>query len=170
MHCLRNNSKVSGTMDVHVLDTDTDNGSLKSDFESNDFSAITPTVPCTDVGIAKDEMMLLLKQIRDAQSSTRTDLHKYSCTISKKFDEVDHRVATNTSSIKSVASRLTKIETSLELNKQNAVSCNLSIIGIPWADCEDLVSIAIKLFPLAGMTYLAVIVLKMATSPRISWW
>lgn len=103
--------------------------------------------------------MSLLKEIRDSQSSqcTRNDLRKYSQTIKKQFNEIDVKVSTNSSAINSLEVRLSSIESSLlrnnyetELNKQNALSNNLNIMGIPSANDEDLTMIALKIFSQIG--------------------
>lgn len=144
-------------INLHVSDEDL----LKSDSEpdptASDITSIDARVP--DVQLAKDEMMSLLKEIRDSQSSlcTKHDLQEHSQSITKKFSEVDRRVSANSSTINSVASRLSKIESSLELNKhdnelakQAVISRNLSIMGIPPSDNEDLVSLVLNIFSLAG--------------------
>lgn len=147
--------------EVLNLDTDTEYGFLKSDSDSNQATTVSVLTSKNTpiVQLANDEMMVLLKEIRNSQSAlcTKTDLHDYSNSITKKFGEVDQRVSSNTSAINSFASRLSKIESSLasskyetEINKQHAIARNLSIMGIPPTDNEDLVSIAMSLFALVG--------------------
>lgn len=70
---------------------------------------------------------------------------------------MDQRVTSNTSTINSMEQRMKSIESSLELNKhevelskQNALSRNLSIIGVPATVNEDLKAIALKIFALIG--------------------
>lgn len=150
-------------MDDNILnlDTDIENGFLKSDSDSSQATGVSvlTSTNLPGVQLAKDEMMVLLMEIRNSQSAlcTKTDLRDHSNTIAKKFNEIDLRVSSNTSTIDSFASRLNKIESSLasskyetEINKQNAIARNLSIMGIPPTDNEDLVSIAMSLFSLVG--------------------
>lgn len=112
-----------------------------------------------NVQLAKDEMLSLLKEIRDSQSSlcTKNDLHEHGLNIAKKFNEVDRRVSANTSSMNGMSSRIDKIESALERNKhdaelmkQNAISRNLSVMGIPPMENEDLFSITMKISSLVG--------------------
>lgn len=148
---------------VLVLKADSDSDLLCSDSDLSQKSAApsisTTVTPIPNVQMAKNEMMSLLKEIRDSQSSqcTKNDLQEYSLTITKKFSEVDRRVTSNTSSINSMSSRLSRIESSMESNKhdseltkQNVLARNLSIMGIPLADNEDLTLIALKVFTLVG--------------------
>lgn len=163
---LRHNSKYKNTnMDMEILNLnlDMEDDLLKTDSESSQSTVVS--IGCSEnkalpsVQIARDELMDLLKEIRDSQSSlcTKSDLHDYSQTMKRKFSEMDKRVTTNTSTINTVASKISSIESSLELNKhdlelvkQNAISSNLSIMGIPMTENEDLTSIATKLFLLVG--------------------
>lgn len=98
-------------------------------------------------------MMSILKEIRDSQATqcTKNDLVEYGKTINKQFSEVDKRISANASTINSMESRMVSIEASLEISKheaelmkQNAISRNLSVMGIPATANEDLKSIALK--------------------------
>ncbi len=154
----------SKTMQSNILDLYvSESEMLKSDSDSIDGEAAvvitSNNTMVTDVRLAKCEMMSLLKEIRDSQSSlcTKDDLQVHSHAIAKRFNEMDRRVTSNTSTISTVASRLNMIESSLEhskhdneLAKQNIISRNLSIMGIPPIDDEDLVSLSLKLFSLVG--------------------
>lgn len=146
-----------GVLNIH---SDTENDMLKSDSESG-HNAVVPcsfsTAPVVDV--ARNEMLLLLKEIRDSQSTqcTKNDLLVYGQSINKKFTAIDQRVTSNASTINSMESRIKSIETSLkqsnheaELSKQNVLSRNLSIMGVPPTENEDLKSIALKIFSMIG--------------------
>lgn len=67
------------------------------------------------------------------------------------------KVATNTAAIDSMESRMNSIGKTLKRNaydaeftKQNVISRNLSIMGVPPTENEDLTSLAIKIFSLIG--------------------
>lgn len=145
------------------INTDTDSDVLKSDSESSQKAvaqlANRQKHPLPDIQLAKDEMLSLLKEIRDSQSSlcTKDDLQEYGLSISKKFNDMDHRVSSNEASLQTVTSRISQIESSLarnnhdaELVKQNQIARNLSILGVPALPNEDLISIALKIFSLIG--------------------
>lgn len=111
------------------------------------------------VDMANNDMMSLLKEIRYSQSTqcTKDDLHNYSQTINKKFTAMDQSVSSNSASINTMNSRIKSIESSLasnkyenEITKQNVLFRNLSIMGIPAAENENLKSIALSIFSLVG--------------------
>lgn len=151
------------TDDVLDLNSDTENELLKSESGSSlntiVSSGSTSNVAAVNIDEAKMEMIKLLKEIRDSQSTqcTKKDLHDYSQTIATKINDLDVRVTSNSSSINSISSRMKTIESSLErsnheteLAKQNILSNNLSIMGIPMIENEDLPSIALRLFAWVG--------------------
>lgn len=116
----------------------------------------TPCDPRPSIDTANQEVMLLLKQIRDSQC-TKNDLQEYSKSIAMKFEDMDKRVSVNSSAVRSVEVRLSLIEATLvknnyeaELMKQSALSHNLSIMGIPATAKENLSSIALKVFDKFG--------------------
>lgn len=156
-------SAMSSDDEILNIHTDTDNELINSGSEStcngkltrNDSIGPTSSI----VESAKSEMMILLKEIRNSQSTqcTKKDLIEYSQTINKQFVAMDQRVSSNTSTMKSIESRVEKIESAMESNKheselakQNVLSCNLSIIGIPAASNEDLKMIALRIFSFVG--------------------
>lgn len=156
-------SEMSDTDNILNLNADTDNELMKSDSESSqntDASSNSSNGAKTpSIQMATSEMMSLLKENRDSQSSqcTKDDLLEYSRTIKKQFKDMDHRVSSNTSSIGSMASQIREIQTALELNKyeaelnkQSVLSRNLSIMGVPATENEDLMAIALKIFSLVG--------------------
>ncbi len=149
-----------GVLDIHA---EAENELLKSDSESvldaevskNVSTGATPSI----IAYAKNEMMMLLKEIRNSQSSqcTKNDLMEYSQTINKQFVAMDKRVSSNTSTIKTMEDRIKTIETTLESNKheselakQSVLSRNLSIIGVPASENEDLKWIALSIFSNIG--------------------
>lgn len=144
---------------VLQLNTDSESELLKDDSDSNQNAVQYSSTSSNGkqiVDVAKDEMMLLLKEIRDSQC-TKDDLLKYGLTIKKQFNEVDKRITSNATTINSMESRINSIESTLALNqhdteltKQNVLSRNLSIMGVPAAENEDLTSIALKIFALVG--------------------
>lgn len=102
---------------------------------------------------ANNEMMLVLKEIRDSQASlcTKEDLRN-------GFKDMDRRVTANTSSVKEMSTRMVRIESSLETNKhetellkQSVISRNLSIMGIPPTDNESLNVIATSICKFLGI-------------------
>lgn len=163
--------KTMEVMDENVLDinTDTESDLLMSDTENSQkngssvtqvlLSSTTSEPVMQNVQLAKNEMLSLLKGIRDSQSSlcTKIDLREYGQSIAKKFDDIDQRVSANTSSVNGMSSRICKVESTLERNKheaelakQNAISRNLTIMGVPPMENEDLGAMAIKIFSLVG--------------------
>lgn len=153
------NNKMSESEEALALNTDTESELLNSDSENSEpksvASSIVP-VHNLDISLARDEMMVLLKEIRDSQC-TRNDFQRYSQTIKKQFDDVHQEIETNTAAIGSMDSRIITIEKALErnkyeaeLSKQNVISRNLSVMGVPPVINEDLISIALKLFSLVG--------------------
>lgn len=142
------------------LDSDMENDFLGSGSERgrnfHKSSVASTNVNDTNISMAKDEMMSLLKEIRDSQC-TKNDFHKYSQAIKNQFDDVDQKMSKNTAAIETMDSRISKIEKALkqnatdaELSKQNAISRNLSIMGVPPTENEDLTSLALKIFSLVG--------------------
>lgn len=145
-----------------VLDIDTELDLLKSDSEASQNSvvirdSVKPGKPSLEM--ANNEVMSLIKEIREYQSTqcTKNDLQAYSLTIKEQFTAVDQRVSNNASAIDSMAARLCSIESQLrrndyeaELNKQNALSLNLSIMGITATNNENITVVALKVFSLIG--------------------
>lgn len=152
-------------MDVLDIGVDTEYDLLKSDSETSDRSVAVQNpaeLKQSSLEMANADMMSLLKEIREYQSTqcTKNDLQTYSLTIKKQFDLVDKRVSNNTSAISSVEARLCSIESQLlrndyeaELNKQNALSRNVSIMGIEATVNEDLTTIALKIFAIIGCEF-----------------
>lgn len=127
-----------------------------------------------NIDIANAEMMILLQEIRNSQCTkedvvllkeirnsqcTKDDLHAYGEKISEKFGErftaMDRRVEKSEKSIGTIESRLYEIESTLrqndfdsELAKQNLLSNNITVMGIPYESNEDLSSLLLRLFAL----------------------
>lgn len=116
------------------------------DLENN---ASLPSIVAANI-----EMMKMLKEIRSSHS-TKEDLLEYGQVINKQFVVVENKISTNASSIQLVEARVKAIEQSMEdnrheaeLTKQNLLSNNLTIIGIPETPNENLRAVAIQLFSL----------------------
>lgn len=159
-------SKPSETMSsdsVLEIHTDVESDLLRSSSESSLTSIVSEKVKNngSTVDVAKSEMLALLVDIRNSQSNlcTKTDLQEYSLSINSRFEEVEQRVSANHSSITSLESRIKSVEAALasnnhdsEMVKQNALVRNVSILGIPPLENENLPYIAVKIFSLIGCT------------------
>lgn len=101
-------------------------------------------------------MLNLLREIRNTQV-TKDDFIEYGQGISKQFAVVDERITKNSTAISSIESRLKAMESKIddnrhdnELAKQNVIQRNLSIMGIPPLENEDLKKVVLKLFSKIG--------------------
>lgn len=159
----KHSSKVS-SMDPRINDpnvleinVDAETDRLLSDSDNSASTQRRSTV--SDHLLAKDEMLSLLKEIRDSQSSLRNDFQSNSQVVSERLTDMDVRVTSNassinahTSSINAMSSRINKVESAIEdsryeneLMKQSAISKNLSVVGIPPLENEELVAIVMKI-------------------------
>lgn len=141
-------------LNIHAENMEYEDNLLKSDSECSSGGSIVPSI--THV---RDEMIQLLKEIRKSQSAqcTKNDLFDYGQKIGKQFKDIDKRVTSNTSSITSMTSRMNTLESQLDINKheaelvkQSILARNLSIMGVPATQNEDLTAIALKLFSRIG--------------------
>lgn len=134
--------------DVLIIDNDTELDANLSESEPGQSSKNTIS---TNVGHTNDEMLELLREIRKTQC-TKDDFTKYEKAISKQFSAVENRISSNTTSIETMEVRLKNVEESLEASKydaeiakQNLLSRNLSIVGIPMMENENLRALIVKL-------------------------
>lgn len=164
----KQNMKPKKVMNESILEINTESESelLMSDSEKKQNTdaghsqfRLSSTTSEPTMQLAKNEMLSLLKEIRDSQSSlcTKNDLLEHGHEITKKFNDIDRRVSANTSSFSGMSSRINKIESTLERNKhetelakQSVISRNITIIGIPPMENEDLGALAIKVSSLVG--------------------
>lgn len=138
------------------IDEDIENELLKSDSDCSQSSFRTAAASAPSIDSANSEVMLLLRKIHEEQC-TKGDLDILQQTINSKFVVIDNKIDSHSSMIENLSKRLDDFESTSaagkyesEIYKQKSIRNNLSIMGVPRMDNEDLKRIAINIFAFIG--------------------
>lgn len=106
------------------------------------------------------ELLSLLTDIRQQNSSTNLELSTLQKAMTGKFVAIDEELQSNRKSVDIIATKLTAMESRIdavthdkELAKQQQLKNNNSIFGFPKVDGEEVTKIAIRIFGAFGCNF-----------------